>query len=418
MAAWTDTLIIGAGPYGLSLAAYLRARGADFRIVGSVMALWRTAMPAGMCLKSEGFASTLFEPKGEFTLKAYCAEQGVPYADTGRPVQVETFIAYGQAFQQRLVPGLEDRTVKHVRKVSDGFEVTCTDGEIIFARKVVMASGILHFTHIPPELRRVPADLVSHSAAHHDLSRFRGQDVVVVGAGASAMDLAASLHLGGAKVRVLARRSSVRFQTPLAERSFLNRVRAPMTVLGPGWKSVLCTELPLLFHAMPDKFRSTVVNRYLGPAPSWFSREMVEGNVPILTGVSILDASEHSGRVRLNLRSKDDQLSTIAADHVIAATGYRVDVSRIEFLDAGLRSGIRTVDGFPRLSGHFESSVPGLYFTGLASANSFGPMLRFAAGAGFSANRLSRHLAPSTALSSTKPIPQRSVGVLTAQRPS
>lgn len=191
-----------------------------------------------------------------------------------------------------------------------------------------------------------------------------------------------------------------------------------MTVLGPGWKSVLCTELPLLFHVMPDKFRSAVVNRYLGPAPSWFSREMVEGNVPILTGISILDASQHSGRVRLNLRSEDGHVSTITADHVIAATGYRVDVSRIEFLDGSLRGGIHTVDGFPRLSRNFESSVPGLYFTGLASANSFGPMLRFAAGAGFAAKRLSRHLAPSTAPSSAKRIPQRSVGVLTAQRPS
>ena len=72
---WTDNLIIGAGPYGLSLAAYLRARRADFRIVGSVMAPWRSNMPAGMFLKSEGFASTLFDPKAEFTLAAYCAEQ-------------------------------------------------------------------------------------------------------------------------------------------------------------------------------------------------------------------------------------------------------------------------------------------------------------------------------------------------------
>jgi Pyridine nucleotide-disulphide oxidoreductase len=416
MPAWTDTLIIGAGPYGLSLAAHLRARSADFRIVGSPMALWRTAMPSDMYLKSEGFASTLFAPKGEFTLKAYCAEQGLPYADTGRPVEVKTFIAYGQAFQRRMVPNLEDRTVTHLRRVSGGFEVHCADGEIIFSRKVVMASGVLHFAHIPPELRRVSLHLVSHSSAHHDLSRFRGEEVIVVGAGSSAMDVAASLHLGGAKVRVVARRSSVRFQTPLVERSLLAKIRAPMTVLGPGWKSVLCTELPLLFRAMPDKFRSNVVNRYLGPAPSWFSRQTIEGNVPILSGISIVDAYEHNGRVQLSVRSEGGEMSTIAADRVIAATGFRVDVGRIEFLDQSLRAGIRTVDGFPRLSTQFESSIPGLYFTGLASANSFGPMLRFAAGAGYAANRLSRHLAPSAAVSSTNRIPQKSFGVVTAQR--
>jgi hypothetical protein len=399
---WTDILVIGAGPYGLSLAAHLRANGADFRIVGSVMEPWQTAMPDDMFLKSEGFASTLFEPSGVFTLGAYCAEQGVRYADTGVPVRVETFVAYGQTFQQRLVPGVEDRKVTRLRKTAGGFEATCADGQVILARQVVMASGILHFAHIPQELRQLPEGRLSHSSEHHDLSRFSGQDVIVVGAGASAMDVAASLHVGGAKVRVLARRPSIRFQTPLGERSLLSKIRAPMTVVGPGWKSVLCTELPLLFHVMPDKFRTTVVNRYLGPAPAWFSREPVEGHVPILTSSTILDASMDSGRVRLHLRQASDETSSVSADHVIAATGFRVDIKRIDFLDRQLLAEIRTVDGSPRLSSHFESSTRGLYFTGLASANSFGPMLRFAAGAGFAANRLARHLSATTARDSTK----------------
>jgi ribulose 1,5-bisphosphate synthetase/thiazole synthase len=413
--AWTDNLIIGSGPYGLSLAAHLRGSGADFRIVGSVMAPWRTAMPADMFLKSEGFASTLFEPEGKFTLGAYCAEQGIPYADIGKPVAVSTFIAYGQAFQRRLVPGLEDRTVTSLRQVSGGFEAICADGEVIRARKVVMASGIMNFTYIPPELQQAPADRLTHSSAHNDLSRFRGQDVIVVGAGASAMDVAASLHSGGANVQVVARRSTVRFQTPLGDRSLLEKIRAPMTAIGPGWKSVLCTQAPLLFHMMPDNFRSTVVNRYLGPAPAWFTRAMVEGTVPITTGATIMGADADNGRVRLRLATKDRQTENLSADHVIAATGFRVDVNRIDFLDRRLAAAIRTVDNAPRLSRTFESSVPGLYFTGLASANSFGPMLRFAAGAGFAARRLSRHLTASRATAVTKRSFSRPADVATAQ---
>ncbi len=392
MAGSTENLIIGAGPYGMSLAAYLRAGRADFRIIGSPMAPWCTAMPAGMFLKSEGFASTLFEPSRRFTLGAYCAEQGLPYADIGEPVRLETFIAYGLAFQQRLVPNLEDRLAVDVQQTGDGFKVACADGGTIRARRLIMASGILHFSHIPLELRALPAALVSHSSDHHDLSRFRGQDVVVIGAGASAMDLAASLRHAGARATVIARRPLVRFQTPLGERSLLDKIRAPMTVVGPGWKSVFCTEAPLLFHFLSDRFRTDVVRRYLGPAPGWFARKHVEGHVPIMTGTTISGMRQIGARAELTLAGGNHQTSKVTADHVIAATGFRVDVDRIDFLDARLRKRIDRVDGFPRLSRKFESSVPGLYFIGLASANSFGPMVRFAAGAGFTARRLARVL--------------------------
>ena len=79
-------------------------------------------------------------------------------------------------------------------------------------------------------------------------------------------------------------------------------------------------------------------------------------------------------------------------DHVIGATGFQVSVSRLEFLDDSLRRQIRTVDDTPVLSRNFECSVPGLYMVGVASANSFGPLTRFAYGAKFTAKRISRHL--------------------------
>lgn len=392
----TDSLIIGAGPYGLSLAAHLRAKRVDYRIIGSPMALWRTAMPAGMFLKSEGFASSLSEPSGRFTLGAYCAEYDVPYADTGEPVRVETFIAYGESFQSRYVPDLEDRQAVFLQKTGDGFEVTCADGGKIWAARVVLASGVLHFSHIPEELQNLPAALVSHSSDHHDLSGFKDKEVIVIGAGASAMDLAASLRLAGAKPTVVARRPSIRFQTPLGERSMLDKIRAPMTSVGPGWKSVLCTQAPMLFHLMPDSFRTDVVRRYLGPAPGWFTREQIEGRVPIISGTTVVSATESKGRVQLTLRNNNKIMSNVSVDHVVTATGFKVDVNRIGYLEQKLRAAIRTVDGAPRLSRNFESSVPGLYFTGLASANSFGPMLRFASGAGFAARRISHHLSVST----------------------
>ena len=94
-----EVAIVGAGPYGLSLAAHLRRSGVSFRHFGLPMRLWRESMPAGMFLKSQGFASNLSDPEGTHTLEAFCKATGRPYASYGLPVPLDTFISYGQWFQ-------------------------------------------------------------------------------------------------------------------------------------------------------------------------------------------------------------------------------------------------------------------------------------------------------------------------------
>jgi hypothetical protein len=77
---------------------------------------------------------------------------------------------------------------------------------------------------------------------------------------------------------------------------------------------------------------------------------------------------------------------------VIAATGYRVDCRCLPFLGEEIRSGLELEEFVPVLSGDFQSSISGLYFVGLSSANYFGPVMRFVAGAGYTAGRLAKHL--------------------------
>src|SRR5579859_5928884 len=125
----SDVVIIGAGPYGLSIAAHLRSRGVDFRIFGTPMRTWLQHMPKGMHLKSEGFASSLYDPGSTFTLAAYSKEQRLPYADIGTPVPLETFCAYGVEFQKRFVPDLEDQWVASVRQCAGGFQIKLGNGE-------------------------------------------------------------------------------------------------------------------------------------------------------------------------------------------------------------------------------------------------------------------------------------------------
>src|SRR5215470_11412704 len=125
----TDTVIVGAGPYGLSIAAHLRHSGIPFRIFGRAMDSWISHMPNGMMLKSDGFASNISDPNGDYTLGQFCAEKGIPYRDKGIPVGLETFSAYGLAFRDRKVPELEDKTVVSLYPEAEGFIVTLNTGE-------------------------------------------------------------------------------------------------------------------------------------------------------------------------------------------------------------------------------------------------------------------------------------------------
>jgi thioredoxin reductase len=378
----------------LSLAAYLRHQRKSLRIFGAPMRFWEDHMPQGMRLKSEGFASSLYEPEGKFTLGAYCSEKNLPYADIGLPVPIETFIAYGLEFQRRYVPELENAQIASVAVDADGFRLRTEAGEQFCSRRVVVATGILNFAYLPPEIAGLPPSLVTHSSVHGDLNKFKGSNVAVLGAGASALDIAALLHQAGAKVRVVARRASIAFHDPpQLNRSLLEGLKAPRSGLGTGWRSRLCVDLPLVFHSLPESMRLRATARHLGPAPCWFIRDTVERHVAMHVGAKIEQVESTDSSVRLSLRLKNDERETIEVNHVIAATGYKTAVSKLPFLDAAIRSDIRKVVDSPILDRNFGTSVRGLYFIGAAAANSFGPLLRFAFGASFSANRMARHLA-------------------------
>jgi hypothetical protein len=184
----------------------------------------------------------------------------------------------------------------------------------------------------------------------------------------------------------------------------LQRILYPRSGLGTGWRSRLCTDAPLLFHAMPLQFRLKVVQKHLGPAGGWFSREKLIGSVPVRVGTDITTAVVRDGRVHLACHQQELGENNVVVDHVIAATGFRVAMRRLSFLDAALRDSLRCVEDTPVLKSNFEASVPGLYFVGLASANSFGPLVRFAYGAGFTARQLGRSLKKALGSATSEPV--------------
>jgi thioredoxin reductase len=419
-----DVAVVGAGPYGLSIGAYLSAYRLNARIFGPPMQTWQTAMPRGMMLKSEGFASSLYDPTEALTLAKYCAAQGLPYQDVGLPVPVETFIEYGLEFQRHFLPDLDTRQIISLRRTAVGFSLTLDDGDEFHARRVVVATGISNYDYIPPELSGFPAELVSHSSAESDVARIAGgaagKEILVIGAGASAIDLAALLHQSGASVTIVARRTSIPYCGAPRPRTWMDELQAPLSGLGTGWRSLACVKAPLVFHHMPEAFRLLVVQKHLGPAPGWVPREHIEKHVPVKFGATIGGARVTGRRIELSVRIAGET-HEMSADHIVAATGFRPDLRRLGFLTPGIREGIRQAQHTPILDTNFQSSIPGLYFTGISAANSFGPLLRFAYGAGFAARRLTQHLRR-TAAASHHPVGrtsrQRVPGIAVGAMPS
>jgi FAD-dependent urate hydroxylase len=399
-----DVAVVGAGPYGLSLAAHLRAASVDYRHFGMPMHLWQAAMPQGMFLKSEGFASNLSDPEGTHTLEAFCKATSRPYASNGLPVSLDTFVSYGQWFQSGLGLAVEEVLVTGLTRRDDGFELNLGGAERVLARKVVVAIGVEHFAYVPEPLSGLPPELCTHSSAHSDLAAFRGQEVIVVGAGQSALESAALLCENGAAVQVLAREEKVVWgEEPLPlDRPLLQRLRYPQAGLGTGWGGVFYSNHPDLFRQLPRRTRVYRARTVLGPAGAWWLRGRVEGQFPIMVGHAVTWAKPQGGRVHLGVTAPGGDSRELEADHVIVGTGYRTDLTRLTFLSEAIRSGLRTVAGSPVVGRDYESSAAGLYFIGPAVAPTFGPVMRFVFGTWHAAPVVARQLA---AVSGRRPQP-------------
>jgi len=405
----TNLAIIGAGPYGLSISAHLSAYGIYHEIFGQAMSSWRHNMPTGMKLRSEPHASSLWDPERQHTLQAFCSERGLDYQPSGQPLRLADFLDYTEWFQRHAVPDVCQLVLSRIARAREGFCLEFSNGQMLWAKNAVIATGHLPFRNVPAALSHLPPELVSHSADHEDLVRFHGKDVLVVGAGQSGLETAALLHEEGANVRIVMRGRRVNWNpTHPGERALLDRIVYPEAGLGFGWRNVAVSQFPMTFYFLPNSLRSYIVSRSHGPSGAWWLKERVSGLIPILTAFEIERAFERRQRLQLVVQTEDAR-QTLEADHVIAATGFKPDLRRLSFLDQDLTTNIYAVNGIPHLSRCGESSVPGLFFVGLLTAPTFGPVMRFMFGA--------KHIAPALARRfSARGAPRRTLAAPAAAR--
>jgi cation diffusion facilitator CzcD-associated flavoprotein CzcO len=395
----TDVAIVGAGPYGLSLAAHLAARKIDHRIFGRPMLFWSKVAEAGdeRYLRSYCFGTNISAPKPGFSFADYNKPRGLEMFE---PCSIGNFAAYGHWFQQGNVAWVEPVDVVHVAQHPRGFAVTLANSERFVASHVVIATGLSCFVYVPPELASLPPALATHTSGITRFAAFQGRDVAVIGAGQSALEAAALLREAGARPQLLVRKHSILWNTRISrERSLWRRLRSPISGLGTGPKAWALAHFPGTMHSLPAAWRARLVKNHLPPEGAWWLRERVENRMPIHRGTKVIETREAAGRVALRLRTiKDGSERELVVDHVIAGTGYDINVERLDFLHPALRGAIQRLERAPRLNATFETSVPGLRFIGPASAKSFGPLFRFVAGSEYASRIVSAQLASQISL--------------------
>lgn len=377
-----DVAIIGAGPYGLSAAAHLKARGLSVCVFGEPMEFWATRMPEGMLLRSPRVASNLSDPEGKLTLEAFESETGRRPA---APLPLNTFVEYGQWFRQQLGCMFDPRIVSSVEQDGVEFKLTLEDGEVLRARTVIAAAGIGPFLRKPKVFCDLAPMQVSHCYEGRNIQKFKGKRVSVVGAGQSALESAALLHELGVQVEVIARNAQLRW---VGIHSWLHHLGpisgmlySPHDVGPAGISRVVAA--PKLVARFPLSVRDRIRTRAVRPAGSKWLIPRLE-NVKVTTGRTITTATSQQDEILMTL----DDGTQRRADHVLLGTGYDVDVSRYRFLSNGILRKLRRIGGSPDLGNGFASSVPGLYFIGGAAARSFGPLMYFVAGTEFTSREL------------------------------
>ncbi|MGY3343709.1 cation diffusion facilitator CzcD-associated flavoprotein CzcO [Bradyrhizobium sp. USDA 4472] len=384
-----DVAIIGAGPYGLAAGAHLRTvKGLELRVFGEPMSFWDQNMPVGMFLRSNWTATQIADPNDELTLEAYQGAHGLKFA---LPVPIEHFVGYGLWYQRQAVPDLDHRKVAHLEAHPKGFRLLLDDGDALLARRVVIAAGIGSFAWRPPEFQSLPNDLTSHSSEHRDFQKFAGKRLLIVGGGQSALESGALLHEGGAEVEIVARSPRIHWLGGRASKTLHHRLGkftrnllyAP-TDVGPAVLSQLVAR-PHLVRQLPRALQDKLTKRAVRPAGARWLVDRLK-NTPIRLGGAVVGVTPLAEKVKVKL---DDHSERIV-DHILLATGYRVDVSKYKFLAPSLVQSIDRFNGYPRLKPGLETSVPGLHIIGAPARWSFGPLMQFVSGARYASHALVR----------------------------
>jgi cation diffusion facilitator CzcD-associated flavoprotein CzcO len=387
----TDLLIIGAGPFGLSMAACAAHLKLDHRSIGKPMEFWKSHMPKGMYLRSA--CDWHLDPVGIDTIESFLKTQHLEPAQV-EPLSLEFYLRYASWFQER--KGIAPLPL-HIRRLDYSaqaarFHALTDDEGVITARNVVLAVGFKYFKRLPAELARsVPAGRLAHTCDLIDFAPLAGKRCLIVGGRQSAFEWAALIReAGAAAVHVCHRHESPAFAG--SDWSWVGPLVDQTAQDAPWFRKLPAARQEELHRRLWGEGRLKV-EPWLGPR---IGRDAV---VRLWPRTQLVACSEQGGALAATL----DNGETLIVDQVIAATGYQVDIARVPFLAAGnVLERLATQNGFPKLDEHFQTNIPGLFMTSMPAVQDFGPFWGFTIAAPVSAQIIGRAISGREAVGATR----------------
>jgi thioredoxin reductase len=357
-------LVVGAGPYGVAVAARAIELGIDTVVVGHPMGFWTDHMPEGMFLRSG--TDWHLDASGIDTFEAFIEDRGLSSADID-PVPIAVFLEYASWFQAKKHVSIRDRLVLRLERNGDGFIAWLDDETPIAASAVVAAPGAAFFRQFPEWATILPEGVGAHTC---DLVRFHelaGARVVVIGGRQSAYEWAALLGEHGVeRVDIVHRHDVPRFEhvswkfvDPYMDETIRNR---------GWWRSLSATAQGEIGRKFWEVGRLTL--------EWWLTPRLADPRIHRWPGTHVVETAVTDRGTFSAVLSSGDRLTF---DHIVFATGYKADLPAVPYLH-DLVGSLEVVDGFPELDEAFQTSIPGLYVAGFASTRDFGPFFGFTKG--------------------------------------
>ena len=369
-------LVIGAGPYALSIAALARERGIGSVVLGRPMGFWRENMPEGMFLRSG--PDWHLDGAAVHTLEAYLEEQGIRPGEVD-PIPVGVFLDYAGWFKRAKGIEVREEFVDTLVKADGGFEATLRSGERMRADAVVAAPGVRHYASVPGWASSLPPGLAAHTC---DLVRFddmAGARVLIIGGRQSAYEWAALLREhGAARIDIVHRHDIPRFER--VSWKFVDaHVEQTLAVRG-YWRNLPKGEQDAVARRFWEVGRLTL-EYWLTPRLAW-------DGIHRWPGTEVVEATPVGDD---ELRVLLSNGTGLVVDRVVFGSGYRADLTKVPYL-AGVLKHVKVSNGFPVLDEAFQTSLDGLYVTGFSATQDFGPFFGFVKGSPAAATLIVRDL--------------------------